>query len=157
MDNLKPPGELDFATTGTATIAEKWRQWKQTMQLFIELTMTKSSDKEKCSAFLYVIGQAGRDIYNTMTLMEEETNKIDVLFAKFKAYCKPKQNVTSEVQHLHSSQRRNNRSVCHRAKTNCKELQVWQFRKRVDQRPNSLWHIVRQRETATVACGRSFT
>ena len=96
MDNLKPPGQLDFATTGTATIVEKWHQWKQTMQLFIELTMTKSSDKEKCSAFLYVIGQAGRDIYNTMTLTEEETSKIDVLFAKFEAYCKPKRNVTIE-------------------------------------------------------------
>ena len=96
MDNLKPPGELDFSTTGATNIAEKWWQWKQTMQLFIELTMTKSTDKEKCSAFLYVIGQAGRDIYNTMTLTEDETDKIEVLFAKFEAYCKPKQNVTIE-------------------------------------------------------------
>jgi len=37
--------------------------------------------------------QTGRDIYNTMTLTEEEINKIDVLFAKLEAYCKPKQNV----------------------------------------------------------------
>ena len=44
----------------------------------------------------YVIEQAGRDIYNTMNLTEEETGKINVLFAKFKAYCKPKQNVTIE-------------------------------------------------------------
>ena len=57
---------------------------------------TKSSEKEKCSAFLYVIGQAGRDIYNTITLTENETDKIDVLFTKFGAYCKPKQNVTIE-------------------------------------------------------------
>jgi len=96
MDNLKPPGELDCATTRTATIAEKWCQWKQTMQLFIELTMTKSSEKEKYNAFLYVIGQAGRDIYNTITLTEDETDKINVLFTKFEAYGKPKQNVTIE-------------------------------------------------------------
>ena len=96
MDNLKPPGELDFSTSGPTTIAEKWRQWKQTMQLFIELTMTKSLEKEKCSTFLYVIGQAGRDKYNTMTLTDEETGKIDVLFTKFEAYCKPKQNLTIE-------------------------------------------------------------
>ena len=96
MDNLKPPGELDFSTSGPATIAEKWHRWKQMMQLFIELTVMKSSEKEKCSAFLYVIGQASRDIHNTMTLREDETDKIDVLFTKFKAYCKPKQNVTIE-------------------------------------------------------------
>ena len=63
------------------------------MQLFIELTMTKSLEKEKCSAFLYVIGQAGGDIYNTM-ILTEEMNKIDILFTKFEAYCKLKQNVT---------------------------------------------------------------
>ena len=94
MDNLKPPGELDFSTTGITTIAEKWREWKQTMQLFIELTMMKLSEKEKCSAFLIMIGQTDREIYNIMTLTEEETNKINVLFAKFEAYCKPKHNVT---------------------------------------------------------------
>ena len=80
IDNLKPLGELDFSTNGSAIIAEKWRQWKQTMQLFIKLTMTRSSEKEKCSAFLYVIGQAGQDIYNTMNLTEEETGKINILF-----------------------------------------------------------------------------
>jgi len=58
------------------------------MQLFINLTMSTKTKKEKCSAFLYTIGQAGRDVYNTMTLTEEETNKIDVLFTKFEAYCK---------------------------------------------------------------------
>ena len=31
-----------------------------------------------------------------MKLMEEETGKINVLFAKFEAYCKPKENVTIE-------------------------------------------------------------
>ena len=51
---------------------------------------------EKCSAFLYTIGQAGRDVYNTMTLSEEEQDKIEVLFSKFESYCKPKQNVTIE-------------------------------------------------------------
>ena len=96
MDNLKPPGELDLATSGPITIAERWRQWKQTMQLFIELIMPRKSEREKCSVFLYTIGQAGRDVYNTMQLTEEETDKIDVLFAKFEAYCKPKQNVTIE-------------------------------------------------------------
>ena len=96
MDHLKPPPELDLSSTGPTTIAERWRQWKQTMQLFIELSMADKSEKEKCSVFLYTIGQAGRDVYNTMTLSEGDRNKIDVLFTKFEVYCKPKQNVTVE-------------------------------------------------------------
>ena len=35
-------------------------------------------------------------MHNTMQLTEGETEKIDILFAKFEAYCKPKQNVTIE-------------------------------------------------------------
>jgi len=96
MDHLKPLPELDFLTTSPMTIAEKWWQWKQTMQLFIELSMKDRSEKEKCSAFLYTIGQAGRDIHNTMTLTDDERDKIDILFTKFEAYCKPKQNVMIE-------------------------------------------------------------
>lgn len=60
----------------------------------------QESEKEKCSAFL--IGPAGRDVYNTMTLTEEETDKIDVLFDKFEEYCKPKQNVTIERYHFNT-------------------------------------------------------
>ena len=51
MENLKPPNELDLSPNGRTTVAEKWRQWKQTMQLFIDLTMSKNTEKEKCSAF----------------------------------------------------------------------------------------------------------
>lgn len=41
----------------------------------------------------YTLGQAGRDVYNTMSLEDEQDN-IEVLFSKFELYCKPKQNVT---------------------------------------------------------------
>ena len=77
MNILKPPGQLDFSTTLTDTVAEKWCHWKQIMKLFIELTMTKSWEKEKKQC-ISVCDR--RDIYNTMTVKEEETDKIDVLF-----------------------------------------------------------------------------
>ena len=54
------------------------------------------ADHEKYSTFLYTVGQTGRDIYNTMTFLEEKQDKIDILFSKFEAYCKPKQNITIE-------------------------------------------------------------
>ena len=66
------------------------------MQLLIKLSMTDKSEKGKCSIFLYTIGQTGWDFYNTMTLAEGEQDKIDMLFLKFEAYCKPKENVTIE-------------------------------------------------------------
>ena len=69
---------------------------EKTMELYLTLSMLSKSEKEKCVAFLYIIEQAGCDVYNTMTFGEEETDKITVLFAKFESYCKPKQNVTIE-------------------------------------------------------------
>ena len=78
------------------------------MQLFIELSMPKNSEKEKCSAFLYTIGQAGRDVYNTMQLTEEERDKIEVLF---EAYCKPKQNVTIERYRFNTRAQRKEETI----------------------------------------------
>ena len=69
------------------------------MQLSIELSMTNHRKK---NAFLYVIGKGSRNIYNTMTLAEDATDKITVLFAKFKTYYKPKQNVTIEKYHFNT-------------------------------------------------------
>ena len=69
---------------------------KQTMDLYRNLAMSGKSEKEKCGAFLYMIGQTGHDIYNTMTFGEGEENKLDVLFTKFETYCKLKQNITME-------------------------------------------------------------
>jgi hypothetical protein len=66
------------------------------MQLYLGLNMSKSSEKEQCAAFRYVIGQDGRDIYNTMKFTEAQTDKIDVLFAKFDEYCEPRRNTIME-------------------------------------------------------------
>ena len=96
MEHIKPPNEMDFSTVDGTSVAEKWRRWRQTMELFIELSMSDKSEKEKCNAFLYIIGQAGRNIFNAFVLTAEEQDKINVLFAKFESYCKPKRNVTVE-------------------------------------------------------------
>ena len=70
--------------------------WSQEMRLYLGLAMGKTSEKERCAAFLYIIGRKGREIYNTWTLEEEEQDKIEVLFEKFDSYCRPKHNVTLE-------------------------------------------------------------
>ena len=69
------------------------------MGLYLTLALSDKSEKEQCCAFLYLIGQSGRDIYNTMQLADKEVNKIDVngvLFRRFEDYCRSKQNVTME-------------------------------------------------------------
>ena len=118
MDQLKPPPEMDFSTTGHTILPERWLQWKQTMQLFIELTMKGKSEKEKCSTFLYTIGQTSRDVYNTMTYLEEEQDKIDILFSKFKAYCKPN-NQALLFQYTCTRQTGNYRSIHDGTETHC--------------------------------------
>ena len=100
MEHLKPPLELDFTADDGTNVPEKWHQWRQTMELHIELSMDRKSEKDKCSAFLYMIVQKGRDVYNAMNLEDTQCDKIDVLFTKFKEYCKPKQNVTIERYHF---------------------------------------------------------
>ena len=66
------------------------------MELYIELSMARKSEKDKCSVFLYVIGQKGWDVYNTMNLDDTQHDKINILFTKFEEYCKTKQNMTVE-------------------------------------------------------------
>ena len=96
MERIKSPGEMDFSTTDSISVSEKWRTWKQTMELYLTLALSDKSEKEQCCTFLYLIGQTGRDIYNTMRLADKEVNKIDVLFRRFEDYCRSKQNVTME-------------------------------------------------------------
>lgn len=92
MSKLHPPEQLSFHDT--ATLAERWRMWAQEMRLYLNLSMKKDDDKDKCSAFLYIIGRTGREIYNTWSLTEEEQNNLEILFERFAKYCKPKQNIT---------------------------------------------------------------
>jgi hypothetical protein len=66
------------------------------MELYLRLNMAESAEKEQCDAFRYIIGQDGRDIYNTMAFTESEVDKIDILFAKFEEYCKPRKNIIME-------------------------------------------------------------
>ena len=93
---LTPPlpvgiSERDFEN---GNIAENWKRWRQTMRLMLQGTLSKKDEKQQCGYFLLYLGQNGRDIYNTWTLTSAETDKIDVLFEKYEAYCIPKQNVT---------------------------------------------------------------
>lgn len=99
MEHIRPPP--DFSTTD-GNLPKRWRKWEQTMKLYLTIAMNGRTDAEKCSAFLYIIGQEGREIFNTMTIVEEDRDKVDVLFQKFKEYCAPRENITVWRHRFHT-------------------------------------------------------
>lgn len=58
-----------FARHGN--LPERWRKWEQAMKLYLTIAMNSRTDAEQCSAFPYIIGQQGREILNTVTIVEE--------------------------------------------------------------------------------------
>ncbi|CAC5373079.1 unnamed protein product [Mytilus coruscus] len=90
--HFKQPPEMDFSHEDN--LSQKWKIWKQTMNLYLEVAMGEKTEKEQCRVILYVIGLEGREIYNTFNFGENEADILDVLLKKFKDYCIPKKNVT---------------------------------------------------------------
>ena len=104
MENLLPkPREMDF---NAPNLAVTWKKWKQNMEFYLTAVMRGRTEEEKYSVFLFLIGEQGRDVFNTMTwgIKEDEqgnpTNEDNItvqeLFKKFEDYCLPKKNVVVE-------------------------------------------------------------
>ncbi|CAB3981708.1 PREDICTED: uncharacterized protein K02A2.6-like [Paramuricea clavata] len=95
MDKLRQPPELQFISSD-GDLSERWKRWIQTVNLYMDVCMKDASEKERCSVFLYIIGQDGRDIHNTFDFETSEVDKIKPLIQKFEDYCIPKQNTTMQ-------------------------------------------------------------
>ena len=114
------PGEINFTAIN---VAEAWRKWKQSMQFYINATMAKKTEKEKYSFFLFSIGEAGREIFNTWVwpkVVDEEGEPTDedeitvaALFKKFEDYCKPKRNLIVERHKFNIRRQNPGKSVDH--------------------------------------------
>ena len=108
MDRLNPPEALNLDGTN---LAESWRQWKQRFELFSLASGLSSKDaKIQAATLLHVIGPAALEIYNTFTRADEgDKQKVEVILAKYEAYCIPRTNVTWErhvfnTRHQHSNE-----------------------------------------------------
>ena len=87
------PGEINFSSRN---VAETWRRWRQNMQFYIDATMSKKTEKEKYSFFLFWMGEADREIFNTWVWpkvtseggqpTEEDDITVAALFKKFEDY-----------------------------------------------------------------------
>ena len=95
MDKLRQPPELQFILSD-GDLSERWKRWIQTVNLYMDVCMKDASEKERCSAFLYIIGQDGKDIHNTFDFETSEVDKIKPLIQKFEDFCIPKQNTTMQ-------------------------------------------------------------
>ena len=104
MENLLPkPREMDF---NAPNLAATWKKWKQNMEFYLTAVMRGKSEEEKYSVFLFLIGEQGRDIFNTMEWekkVDAEGNETDEdnitvkeLFKNFEEYCLPKKNLVVE-------------------------------------------------------------
>ena len=89
-----------------SNLADAWKKWKQTMQLYLNAVMKQKTEEEKYSVFLFIIGEKGREIFNTWTWekkldennqpTDEDDITIKLLMEKFEAYCLPKKNLVIE-------------------------------------------------------------
>ena len=104
MENLLPkPREMDF---NAPNLAVTWKKWQQNMDFCLTAVMRGRTEEEKYSVFLFLIGEQGRDVFNSMTWGKKEdeqgnpTNEDDItvqeLFKKFEDYCLPKKNLVVE-------------------------------------------------------------
>ena len=60
MENLLPrPTEMEY---DTSNLADTWKKWRQTMQLYLNAVMIGRTEEEKYSVFLFVIGDKEREI-----------------------------------------------------------------------------------------------
>ena len=75
MEKLKQPPELQFVSSN-GDLSEHWKRWIQTVNLYMNICLKDATEKEKCSAFLYIIGQDGRDVFSTFVFETSEVDKI---------------------------------------------------------------------------------
>ena len=65
MENLLPkPREVDFSAPN---LGDTCKRWKQNMEFYLTATIRRKTEGEKYSVFLFLTGEQGRDVFNTMT------------------------------------------------------------------------------------------
>ena len=101
--NFPKPAELNFHS---GNLVENWRKWKQSMKFYLDAIPGTVTKKQKYSAFLRLIGEEGREIFNTWTWPKKEGENgeptdedhitVEGLFEKFEDYWIPRRNLIVE-------------------------------------------------------------
>ncbi|CAG2188276.1 unnamed protein product [Mytilus edulis] len=90
MDKLRTP---EKCYVEARNLADAWKRWKEEVELYIDLTMDAEDEKAKVKMFLYLVGNQGREVYETLTFEHPPNDRtfIQVLQA-FENHCNPKKN-----------------------------------------------------------------
>ena len=48
---LRSPPEMNFSDLDQIDLAERWRRWRETLELYLRLNMADSDEEEQCDAF----------------------------------------------------------------------------------------------------------
>ena len=108
MDQLKAPEKLNFDAPDSHT----WKKWKEEFSLYADLAMEDKDEKVKVKMFKYLIGGHGREVYETLSFMEEENDRtIKILIAKFDAYCNPLKNESVERYKFNSRSQQSGETI----------------------------------------------
>ena len=82
-DNLlAKPREMGF---NSSNLAARWKKWRQNMEFYLTAMMRGKTEEEKYSVFLFLIGEHGKDIFNTIEwdkkvdAQENQTEEDDIM------------------------------------------------------------------------------
>lgn len=90
ISQLKLPGKLDFDSSSLAT---NWKQWKDEVELYMDLAMSGKDEKTKIKLFLYLIGCRDREIFETSSFTAELADqRLSCVLEGYEAHCNPKKN-----------------------------------------------------------------
>jgi len=93
ISQLKPPGNLNFGNP--SELPHAWKRWKEEITLYRDLALEGRDERMKVKLFLYIIGNQGREIYDTLPFTRGPSGRSlqDVIDA-LETHCNPKKNET---------------------------------------------------------------
>ena len=75
---FNPPSELSFDTDGN--LSASWKKWKEHFSFYLTATESDAkTDKIKTSMLLTLIGEKGRELYESFDLPEDDKFKLDAV------------------------------------------------------------------------------
>lgn len=84
---LRPPPTLCLDSTN---LAKSWKTWKEEFTLYMDLALVK------LKVFSYLIGETGRELWETLISASSPDRTVDRLISALNGYCSPKVNETVE-------------------------------------------------------------
>ena len=86
MESLKAPQQFDVEASN---LTQAWKLWKEDFQLYINLVMGDNDDMTKVKMLLYLVGNKGRELYQSIKPASE---KLSSALKAFEDHCNPPRN-----------------------------------------------------------------